>query len=198
MRYPWKAAILASAGFCAAAATAEPLTTREAQAALFGTRGTSVAVSGALSPTDQDIVRRIIDLLEDQMNGPVRYYAAIAYSPDEGLVSDALQSAMNYHSVTGADAAAIAACNAARAAGAQPCQIAARVLPRGYEARPLTLSYNATAAFQKVYRKARAPKAMAASEATGAFAVGAGPDAAVAACRADRQGAGDCRVVIAD
>jgi hypothetical protein len=177
---------------------AQTLTTREAQDTLFGTRGTAVAVSGALSAEDQDIMRRTIDLLEEQLNGPVKYYASIAYSPDQGLLSDALQSALNYHSVAAADAAALSACNAARAGGTQPCQIAARVVPRGYEPRALTMSYDATSAFGQVFRRARSPKAFAISDATGAYAIGTGAEAALATCRADRPGAADCRVVIAD
>jgi len=186
------------AGLGMAPALAQTLTTREAQATLFGTRGTAVAVSDALSAEDQDIMRRTIDLLEDQLNGPVKYYATIAYSPDQGLLSDALQSALNYHSVAGADAAALAACNTARAAGTQACQIAARVLPQGYEPRPLTMSHDATAAFGQVFRRAQSPKAFAISDATGAYAIGAGAEAALSSCRSDARGAADCRVVIAD
>lgn len=170
----------------------------EARSALFGTRGVAVSLSGALSATDQEIMRRTIDLLADQLNGPVKYYASIAYSPDEGLLSEALQSAMNYHSVAAADAAAIGACNAARAPGARTCEIAARVLPRGYESRALTLSHDATGAFERAYRREKSPKAMAISPSTGAFAIGRTADAAVAACRANGNGAADCRVVIAD
>jgi hypothetical protein len=184
--------------FSALSAMAQTVDERTARDALFGTRGSAIAVSGALSAGDQDIIRRTIDLLADQLNGPIRYYASIAYSPDEGLLSEALQSAMNYHSVADADAAALAACNAARTAGTRPCAVAARIVPRGYEARPLTLSYDATRAFQQAYRRERSPKAMAVSSASGAFGIGKSAEAAVAACRGDRANAADCRVVIAD
>lgn len=182
----------------ATAAAAQTLTAREAEKMLFGTRGSAIAVSGALGATDQAIVTKTIELLEQQIGGPVKYYATIAYSPDEGLLTEALQSAMNYHSVAGADAASIAACNALRGAGTAPCQVAARVVPRGYEARPLSLSHDASAAFSKTYRRAKTPKAFAISETSGAYAIGAGPEAALAACQADRRGGGDCRVVVAD
>ncbi len=172
---------------------AEPLTQRQAQNALFPIRGMSVFVSPDLSATDQEIIRRTIDLLGEQLGAPVKYYAAIAYSPDEGLMSEALQSAGNFHSVAAADAAAIAACNAARASGTQTCKVAGRVLPRGYEPRDLTLSFDATSSFRKAYRRAKSPKAFAMSEDTGAYGIGAGADAAIAAC-----GAADCEVVIAD
>lgn len=191
---------LASLALLALATVAEAQTVsgREAEKMLFGTRGSAIAVSGALGATDQAIVTKTIELLEQQINGPVKYYAAIAYSPDEGLLTEALQVAMNYHSIAGADAAAIAACNGLRGAGTAPCQVAARVVPRGYEARPFTLSYDATAAVAKAYRRAKSPKALAVSEASGAYAIGPGPEAALAACRADRRGGGDCRVVVAD
>jgi hypothetical protein len=188
------AALLMSAGPVAA----QTFTEAEARAALFGTRGTSIAVSGALSATDQQIIRRTIDLLADQLNGPIKYYASIAYSPDDGLVSEALQSAMNYHSAAASDAAALAACNAVKTSGARGCEIAARVLPRGYEARALTLSHDATGAFERAYRRERAPKAMAVSPSTGAFAIARSAEGAIAACRGNGSGAGDCRVVIAD
>jgi hypothetical protein len=194
VRFP----ILAALALCPAAVSAQTFTTDQAEDLIFGTRGSAIAVSGALSPTDQEIVKKTLELLEQQINGPVKYYAAIAYSPDEGLLTEALQSAMNYHSVAAADAAAIAACNAARTAGTAPCQVAARVLPRGYEERPLTVSYDASAAFTKAYRRAKGPKAFAISETTGAYAIGAGAEAAVAACGASPQAPGDCRVVIAD
>ncbi|MGI1663192.1 5-aminolevulic acid synthase [Palleronia sp. KMU-117] len=198
MRYPTLGTAAALAFATATAAAAQTLTSKEAEAVLFGTRGSTVAVSGALDATDQAIMKKTIDLLEQQINGPVKYYAAIAYSPDEGILTEALQSAMNYHSVASADAAAIAACNAVRGSGTAPCQVAARVLPRGYEARPLSLSYDASAAFSKAYRRAKSPKAFAISEVTGAYAIGTGPEAALAACQADRPGAGDCRVVVVD
>ena len=194
MRIP----ILAALVLCPAAVAAQTFTTDQAEDLIFGTRGSAIAVSGSLSPADQAIVKKTLELLEQQINGPVKYYAAIAYSPDEGLLSEALQSAKNYHSIAAADAAAIAACNATRNAGSGPCQVAARVLPRGYEARPLTVSYDASAAFTKAYRRAKGPKAFAISESTGAYAIGQGAEAAVAACRASPQAPGDCRVVIAD
>jgi hypothetical protein len=194
VRIPSLAAIL----LCPLAVSAQTFTTDQAEDLIFGTRGSAIAVSGALSATDQEIVKKTLELLEQQINGPVKYYAAIAYSPDEGLLTEALQSAMNYHSIAAADAAAIAACNAARTAGTAPCQIAARVLPRGYEQRALSVSYDASAAFTKAYRRAKGPKAFAISDSTGAYAIGAGAEAAVAACQAGPQAPGDCRVVIVD
>lgn len=194
MRIPSLAAIL----LCPLAVSAQTFTTDQAEDLIFGTRGSAIAVSGALSATDQEIVKKTLELLEQQINGPVKYYAAISYSPDEGLLTEALQSAMNYHSIAAADAAAIAACNAARTAGTAPCQIAARVLPRGYEQRELSVSYDASAAFTKAYRRAKGPKAFAISDSTGAYAIGAGAEAAVAACQAGPQAPGDCRVVIVD
>ena len=184
--------------FLALPAAAQPVNGDAAGDQLFPTRGTTLALSSALSERDREIVRRTIDLLEDQMNAPVRYYASLAYAPDEGVVSEAFQSAMNFHSVAAADRAALAACNAARAAGSGACAIAGRVLPQGYQERALTLSFDATNAFRQSYRRARAPKALAVSERTGAWAIGGGTAEAVRLCNADNQGAGDCRAVVAD
>ena len=82
-----------------------------------------------------------------------------------------------------------------------PCRIGARVRPRGYEARPLELSLGATTAFRETYRRARGEKALAISPSSGRFAIATGAGAAARAtadCDRAAQGAGDCRVVIAD
>jgi hypothetical protein len=182
----------------ASAATAQTISGGEAQDALFGTRGSSLAISGELSAVDQQVMRETIKLLDEQMRGPIRYYAAVAYSPDEGLLSEALQSAINYHSPESASAAAIAACNAARTAGTAPCRVAAQILPRDYQPRGFTLSYDATEEFRGAYRRARAPKAFAISNATGAWGIGGSAAEAIATCNAAARGAGDCRAVVQD
>jgi hypothetical protein len=181
-------------------ALAEPVSEREARGLLFGVRGESIAYSSALTEAERGIVAEVIRLSEEQMRQPLYYYAAIAYAPDEGLVSGSLQSAINHHGVEAADRAALAACAAAKTV-AGPCRIAARVLPRRYEPRALELSLGATTVFEETYRRERAPKAMAISPATGQYAVARGADAAEAArarCNAGTEGVQDCRIVIAD
>lgn len=174
-------------------AAAEVLTAKEARAALFSTRGYETRVSGALSQRDRATVQALVPLIARQLNQPVRYYASIAYSPKDGLVHEALQGALNYHSPESADAAAIRACNKLRSRGAPACRLAARVVPKGYAPRPLTLSVDATAAFERTYRRMRGPKAFAISRATGAWGVGESDAAAIRACRVQ-----DCEIVIRD
>lgn len=193
----WGAACVLLAG----QALAEPIGGAEAEKILFDTRGQAIAMASDLSENDKSILRAVIDLAEKQLRQPLRWYSSIAYSPDEGLVSEALQSAANHHGVAAADRAALAACNASRKAGTRECRIGARVLPRGYEARPLELSLGATTAFHETYRKTRGERALAVSPSTGQFALATGAGAAAAAvakCNATSQGAGDCETVIAD
>jgi len=181
----------------AGGAAAEPMTGAAAGALAFAPGTSSVTVSSRLGERDQAIVRALVPLMERQIGRSLDYYGAIAMSPDEGFQSEASQSALNHHSVAAADAAALGACNARRRAGSSPCVLAARILPRGYEARALTLSSAATRALTETYARARAPKALAISAATGAFGVGA-PDAALATCRRGAGGVGDCTIVVRD
>ncbi|MBM9596450.1 5-aminolevulic acid synthase [Roseitranquillus sediminis] len=178
-----------------------------AERQLFPVRGIAVAVGRQLSPQDQAIVRAMFDPAVIRQAGqsfsPL-YYGSIAFSPDEGLQSEALRGAYNFHSTRASDAAALAACNAARASGTRPCEIAGQVLPRGYEPRALTLSLSATQAFRDTYRRASTPKALAVSAATGEYSMARGPgagDTARADCNAKVQAAGgaaDCFIAVAD
>ncbi len=175
----------------AAPAAAEVLDTKAARAQIFSVKGHSVQVSGRLSKEEQQTVTAIIPLMAEQLRQPVRYYAAIAYSPDDGLVHEALQAALNYHTVAAADAAAIAACNKIKSKGAQSCRVAARVVPKSYKPRDLTLSLDATAGFDRSFRKTRGEKAFAISETTGAWGMGKSDGDALKSCAAS-----DCRIVI--
>jgi hypothetical protein len=195
MRYLIVAAMLA-----AAPAAAEPVTGSVAGDLLFGLRGQAIAISSGLSAQDQAILRMVIDLSAERMRQPLYWYSSIAYAPDVGLtVEPGPVAAANHHGVAAADRAALAACNAARPRGTSPCVIGARVLPRGYEPRPLELSFGATSAFRDTYRKARGEKAMAISPVTGQFSIATGAgaaEAALAQCNALSQGASDCVVAI--
>jgi hypothetical protein len=188
------------ASLAAAPAAAEPVTGAEAQEMLFGLRGQTLAFAAGLSEQDRAILRMVVDLSATQMRQPLYWYSSIAYSPTTGLTSEpGPVAAANHHGVAAADRAAIAACDAAQARGAAPCVIAAQILPRGYEPRPLELSFGATSAFRDSYRRARGEKAMAISPVSGQFAIATGAgaaEAAVAQCNALSQGAGDCVVAI--
>jgi hypothetical protein len=182
----------------AQAASAEVVDGNAARKMMFSVKGHSIQVSSALSDTDAQTVRAVIPLMAEQLRQPVRYYASIAWSPDDGLVHEALQAAMNYHSSEASDAAAIAACNAVRSSGAQGCQVAARIVPKRYKPQPLTLSLDATAAFDKSYRKAKSPKSLAISRETGGWGIGGSDQAAVSACENAAGQVGDCEIVIRD
>ena len=195
---------------CALATTpVHAQTPSEADAArqLFDPRRVSVAVSRELTEQEQTLVRTMFDPAVLRQAGasfrPV-YYGSIAYSPDQGLQSEALQGAYNFHSTAASDAAALAACNAVRASGTRPCAIAGQILPRGYERRPLNLSAAATSGFRTTYRRLPEPKALAASARTGAFSIAQGDGAgetALADCNQKAREAGasaDCTLVIAD
>ena len=161
---------------------------REAWRMMFGTRASVAEVSStiALSQSDRKIVESI---------GPTQqYYGAIAYSPDEGLLSEATVAAANHHTVDVARGLALAECNAERRVGAAPCVIAADILPKRYRAgRALQLSMGATAGFDADYRKAPGAKSFAISPQSGSWGFGADDTSALQACNAQ-----DCKVVVRD
>lgn len=178
-------------------ALAEPLSGQAALGALFDPGSRQVVLSSRLDPREQAMVRLMVPLMERQLGRSLDYYGAIAMSPDEGFQSEASQSALNHHSVAAAERAARAACDANRKPGSRRCIVAARIVPRGYAARAVTLSSNATRALQERYAPAAGPKAMAISPSTGAFGVGA-PQAALGTCQAGAGSAGDCSIVVRD
>lgn len=178
-------------------ADAAPVSGQEAKGLLFATKGYAMAVSPRLSEAEQTLIRKIVELSQDQ-DQSLEYYASLAYSPDEGLQSQAFQAASGHHSVKAADAAAMAACNAKRASGTTACTVAARVLPSKFSERPLTLSRAATEAFGKDYPTQGG--ALAISPSTGGWTIARGGEAtgkALDECNA-KAGAGDCAIVIAE
>lgn len=177
--------------------SAEVISGAEAARLLFSEKGHVVQVSGKLTDTEKTIVRGVIPLMAKQLREPVRYYASIAYSPDDGMVHESLQAAMNYHTFQASDRAAVRACNGLKSGGAQSCRVAARVVPKKFKARNLTLSIDATVGFKTTYQKATGPKSFAVSPAAGNWGMGASDANAVKNCETNG-GPGDCRVVIRD
>ncbi|UYP69242.1 5-aminolevulic acid synthase [Thalassobacter stenotrophicus] len=175
-------------GAMPAAATDTVPGAKEAWRMLFGTRASVAEVSTTipLSQSDRDIVQSI---------GPTQqYYGAIAYSPDEGLLSEATVAAANHHSVEVARGLALADCNGKRREGAAACVVAADILPKRYRAgRALQLSMGATAGFDTEYRKARGSRSFAISAESGLWGWGPDDAAALQACNAQ-----DCKVVVRD
>lgn len=186
---------------CAGPVSAQAISGDAAQRQLFPTRGVQVAVSRSLGEEEQAIIRELVREA-DRTGEDFRYYGSIAYSPDEGMTGQSIRGAFNYHSTDAADQAAVAAC---RAAGGQGCQVAAHILPRGYEPGRLQLSHDATNGFRSTYGRVRGAKAMAISPRTGAWRMAEGDDAAdaastaVALCNQDADAQGgvrDCTAVV--
>ena len=157
----------------AAPAVAEVADTATARKALYPVKGYELRISEGLSPEDAATVRAIVPLMAEQLRQPVRYYGAIAWSPEDGLVHESLQAAMNYHAPDAAAVAAVRACMGLRSKGADSCAVAALLLPKGWKPRDVLLSVDATAVFHKSFLRAPAPKSFAVSRETGAFGTGA-------------------------
>jgi hypothetical protein len=176
----------------AGSVSAEAVTGKIAKKALFS--GSKLEVEVQKQPFLTDDQAKILGSVASQQP----YYGAIAVSPDEGLMSEATIAAANYHTVEAASIAALAGCDAARK-GSASCVIVAIVRPKGWEARPLQLSSDATEAFRKDYRGAGGALAVSASTGTWGMAKGANAaESAIAACAAKLTGFNDCSVVVAD
>lgn len=197
------AILSACLALAAAPAAAQTISGDAARGQLFPTRGMQLAVSRALSEQERAIMSEMVKEA-DRTGQSFRYYGSIAYSPSEGLTAESLRGAFNFHSTEAADRAAVSACNAVRGSGSSGCQVAAQILPRGYEPGRVQLSYDATNAFRSTYRRVRGEKAMAVSERTGAWQMAEGSDAAATAVQLcndaarDMGGPADCTAVVAD
>lgn len=194
-------------------AMAEPWDMRSARKALFSEKKSVIveARGSRLRNADFARLRKLIRAM--QSKGLAHYYGAIAVSPtffeiaaqdsNKAIWSGLLQVTEQLHSPDAAVGNALEACQAvARQSGAQECVLAARILPRRWSERELSLSQLATANFQ-AYEAANAPKAFAASRASKSFAMADGDfawDEAIAACNADLgpERPKDCAVVIVD
>ncbi|TCP42406.1 5-aminolevulic acid synthase [Rhodovulum marinum] len=195
MRTSWAMAVGAALGLGVGAGTvwADVVDGRTAQRLVFDPAEVAITLVRHDFLSAKDL--KALELVARQQ----KYYGAIAVAPSEGLLSEATVAAANYHDVDAAGVAALAACDSARKGGVA-CVIVAEIRPTGWEPRQIALSADATEALGKTYRRAKAPKALAVSPATGIWAVADGVAAesdAVADC-ARQSGSGDCRVVVAD
>ena len=180
-----------SLSLAASAVGAEPLSGEAAKTMLFPEQGVSVELI-AHDRLSKDLMKIIKAVAEQQP-----WYAAIALSPDEDLMtSQATVAGAQFHDTDAAATFALAGCEAKRT-GQSPCVVVALVRPKGWQARELQLSLNATEFFNATYQPAPVPKALATSAATGSFGFGAGADAALADC-IGKSAADDCAVVIVD
>ena len=190
---------LSLASALAVPAAAQVIDGGAARKLMFPLSGYEILYAEGLSESNKRILQMVVPMMAEQLRQPVRYYGAIAWSPDDGLAHESVQAAMDYHSPEAAGAAARAACDKLRSGKAKtPCQVAASMVPKRYRARPLTLSLDATAGFDRQYLTMKGHKALAISPTTGAWGLGDNDAAAVAACRRSESGGKDCAVVIRD
>ncbi|MEO8241216.1 MAG: 5-aminolevulic acid synthase [bacterium] len=171
----------------ATSALADPIASKDAAKLLFAPQGAQAVINkdAGLKPAES---KALATVLAGQP-----YYAAAAFSPGDGLMSEATQLAGNYNDVDNASAVALAQCNKVKKAK-QPCVIVATSYPKGWKARPLQLSSDATAGFKSLYPAGSG--AMATSAATGAWAIKGTAVEAIAACKASEKKPKDCVVVI--
>ncbi len=175
-----------------ATALADPIDGRTARDLLYrdvATEVVAVDVSG-LSAQEVTVLTTVVQTQ--------KYYAAVAFAPDAGIMAEPTVLAANHHAVEFARTAALDGCNARRSGG-RACVIALELRPTGWEERALSLSADATAAFDSDYR-GMGRRAFAVSLASGQWGIGRGRDAAEEAlntCRADSD-VSDCAVIIAD
>lgn len=171
----------------ASAALAEPMAGVDAAKLLFSAQGAQVIIAKEANlPAAQATALKTV--LSQQP-----YYSAAAFSPEEGLLTEATAMVGNYHSAESAMAAALAICNTNRK-GQTPCIIAATTQPKGWKARPLSLSSEGTNGFKTLYPATGG--AMAISAATGAWAIKGDAQSALSACKSSAQKPKDCMVVI--
>lgn len=186
------AAVCAVSGASQALAQERVFTTDEARDMLFRQNGRSVEIAEVdfLGPAE----RRALEAYGRDF----AYYGAMAVSPGDRADSGSAVALANFHSPEAAASAALEGCEARRKEG-EPCIIVATINPRRFEARDLTLSVEATAALAGEYRRLEPPKAFAISPGSGAWAFARGDGArALDQCAARSDGAGDCRIVVAD
>lgn len=179
--------------FAPIAASADTLDVREARAQLY--RADRVEVvrydMRGLSEQEQQVLTTVAQ--------SQKYYAAVAFAPDAGIMAEPTVMSANYHNIDAARDAALSGCNERRSGGAR-CVVALEVRPAGWEARDLQMSADATEAFNDDFRRARGARVFAISASSGQWGIGRGDAAeadAMSACTGD-SGVGDCSPVIVE
>lgn len=197
MKHPLLAALAApllATSLGALPAFAGPVPGADAAEQLFHPEHVEVVRYNAEGLSDQEV-----QILASVAQGQ-QYYAAVAFAPADGLMSEATVMAANHHTVEAARTAALAECEERRSNEAR-CVTVLEVRPAGWEARDLQLSADATMAFGEDY-PASSEAALAISPASGLWGLGQGDNAsaaALAACAgAGTDDVADCAVVIAD
>ena len=158
-------------------------TEAQARSQLFDTRRTQVAIVRHPFLTGADVAT----LQALPQAAQLDYYGALAVDPAQGLEGDRARGAFNFHSPEAARAAALSGCGAG-------CVVVAEIRPRDYApGRPFSLNQAASRAVEG-RALGRGGGTLAISPSTGAWGLGEGGPAAVAACT--RAGGPDCRVAV--
>lgn len=193
MKHPLFAALAAPFLLAPLIALADPVAPDAAGALLYHPEHVEVVRYNAEGLSDQEV-----QILASVAQGQ-KYYAAVAFAPADGLMSEATVMAANHHSTEAARTAALAECEDRRANPGR-CVTVMEVRPAGWAPRDLQLSADATAAFGENFPEREG--VMAISPATGLWGMAAGANApaeALAACaEAGDAPAGDCVVAITE
>jgi hypothetical protein len=183
----FKAMVAAAAILAATAAGADPISGKEAAKALFSPQGAAVLIAkeAGLPAAQANALKTVLSQQP--------YYAAAAFSPDDGLLTEATAMVGNYHTAEAAAAVALALCNKNRK-GASPCILAATTQPKGWKPRAVSLSADGTNGFKTLYPSSGG--AMAVSPSTGVWAIMGDAKAALTACKSSDRKPKDCAIVI--
>ncbi len=190
-------------------AGAEPMDAKSAKKQLFSPKGLRLEAAD-VSDVAPDVMAQINAVVGDFAHAKklkllersgYSYYGALAVPTDRTLVPEDLSFVTKLHSRAAAGAAARAACQAATSSNA--CQVVAYLVPKSFQARDLTLSFEATDRFRKTWTKDAGPKYLAMSPASDAWVIAKGVGADVTAlercnARAVQNGPADCIIVIAE
>jgi hypothetical protein len=176
----------------AAPAFAEPLSAADVRKAL--PRDAAVTVEMIAHPKLPADQAKVLEMVATGQP----HFGAVAFSPDDGLMSEATVAAVDFHSTEAASKAAVSDCDAKRK-GRAGCAVVALIRPAGWQPGPIQMSASAAEAFRKDYGRS-GRRAMALSVASGKFGLGRGEgadDAALAACNQGNATA-DCVLAVSD
>lgn len=192
------------------AVSAAPMDAKAAKKLLFKAKGMvldPVALPDGLAPEIAGPINGLVEQFADRKRLKALeaagwgYYGALAVPTDAPLQMEHLAFVAKLHSPEAAEAAALATC--AKTTGSRACAVVARLLPKSWKPRDLTLSQPATERFRSGWSKEDGPKYLAMSPSTEAWVIAKGPGADAAAlqrcnARAQEHGASDCVIAIAE
>ncbi len=164
------------------------LTCYEGRKLLFATRG---AIGQATQ--DSNLTEKDIEILQ-QVAETQKYYGAIAFSPDEGIFSNATVAAANYHDIETARKVALVECDTKRTTSTQMCEIIMDILPRNYQpGRAIQLNMDASRAVTEECRRKTNIIFLAISKETGHWGLSDNQQDSIVICENNK--AQDCEIL---